>query len=403
LRGRPPYGGHILSHDFVEAALMRRAGYAVYMLPALTGSYEESPPSLIDLAARDRRWCQGNLQHSRLLLTKGLKLASRQHFATGIMGYLASPLWMAQLIVGIILVLQAAYIRPEYFTDEFRLFPTWPRFDPERALELFGITMAVLLAPKLFGLIVALFDGKTRRGCGGALCLITSALFEVVMSAFFAPIMMVIQTGSVMHIVFGRDTGWNPQRRGDGSIPFFSIVRRHRSHMLLGVVTLVAGLIISPSLAAWMSPTIAGLILAIPLSWASGTLAAGLWFKRRHLLQTPEEAEPPPIMQRANALAAELAAHTPDHEDSLKAIHADPHFRELHERFLPPQATRVRGRIDPDRAIAEAKLNDATCLADAMEWIKPRERMILLHDRALIDILARLPAETRAGETLAAE
>ena len=134
LRGRPPFGGHILSHDFVEAALIRRAGYAVYMLPTLGGSYEESPPSLIDLAARDRRWCQGNLQHLRVLPAKGLVLASRQHFVTGIMGYLASPLWMAQLLVGIALVLQASYIRPEYFTADFSLFPAWPRFDAERAL-----------------------------------------------------------------------------------------------------------------------------------------------------------------------------------------------------------------------------------------------------------------------------
>jgi membrane glycosyltransferase len=115
LRGKPPLGGHILSHDFVEAALIRRAGWRVYMLPDLGGSYEESPPSLIDLAARDRRWCQGNLQHMRVITAKGLKLPSRQHFATGIMGYLASPFWLFQLIVGIALVLQTTYIRPEYF------------------------------------------------------------------------------------------------------------------------------------------------------------------------------------------------------------------------------------------------------------------------------------------------
>ena len=92
LRGRPPWGGHILSHDFVEAALMRRAGYAVYMLPTLGGSYEESPPSLIDLSIRDRRWCQGNLQHMRVLFGRGFHWATRQHFLTGIFGYLTSPL-----------------------------------------------------------------------------------------------------------------------------------------------------------------------------------------------------------------------------------------------------------------------------------------------------------------------
>src|SRR3984957_4679470 len=116
LRGRPPFGGHILRHDFVEAGLMLRARYTVYMLPNLGGSYEESPPSLIDLAARDRRWCQGNLQHARIIGARGFRVATGQHLANGIMGYLSSPLWMAQLLVGIVLVLQSHYIRPEYFT-----------------------------------------------------------------------------------------------------------------------------------------------------------------------------------------------------------------------------------------------------------------------------------------------
>ena len=270
LPGRPPFGGHILSHDFVEAGLTLRAGYTVYMLPNLGGSYEESPPSLIDLAARDRRWCQGNLQHARLIGARGFKLATRQHLANGIMGYLASPLWMAQLLVGIVLVLQSHYIRPEYFTKEFSLFPAWPRFDYERALQLFEVTIGVLLAPKFLGLLIALIEPKTRRGSGGALALIASTIAEIIISAAFAAIMMLIQSGSVAQILSGRDTGWNPQRRDDGSIPFKSIARRHRAHTVLGFITLFAAALISPSLIVWMSPTIAGLILSIPLSSASG-------------------------------------------------------------------------------------------------------------------------------------
>ncbi len=230
LSGKPPFGGHIMSHDFVEAALIRRAGWTVYMLPDLQGSYEESPPSLIDLATRDRRWCQGNLQHVRVIGAAGLTLPTRQHFATGIMSYLASPLWLAQLLVGITLVLQTRYVRPEYFTREFSLFPSWPRFDAERALMLFGITMAILLAPKFFGLILALIRSDERRASGGGFRLTVSAIFEIFMSALMAPILMIIQSGAVVQIIFGRDTGWNPQRRDDGSIPFADIVRRHRWH-----------------------------------------------------------------------------------------------------------------------------------------------------------------------------
>ena len=156
LRGKPPFGGHILSHDFVEAALIRRGGWSVYMLPALPGSYEEGPPSLIDLAIRDRRWCQGNLQHSRVMFARGLKWSTRQHFATGIFAYVASPLWLMQLVVGLLLVLQTRFVRPEYFTREFSLYPAWPRFDAERALSLFILTMAVLLVPVVNG--KAVFD-----------------------------------------------------------------------------------------------------------------------------------------------------------------------------------------------------------------------------------------------------
>ena len=209
---------------------MLRAGYTVYMLPGLGGSYEESPPSLIDLAARDRRWCQGNLQHARIIGARGFTLATRQHLANGIMGYLASPLWMAQLLVGIVLVLQSHYIRPEYFTKEFSLFPTWPRFDYERALQLFELTIGILLAPKFLGLAIALIEPRTRRGSGGALALIASTIVEIIVSAALAAIMMLIQSGSVAQILSGRDTGWNPQRRDDGSIPLRSIARRHRAH-----------------------------------------------------------------------------------------------------------------------------------------------------------------------------
>ena len=139
--------------------------------------------------------------------------------------------------------------------------------------------------------------------------------------------MMLIQSGSVAQILSGRDTGWNPQRRDDGSIPFGSIARRHRSHALLGLITLFAAALISPSLVIWMSPTIAGLILSVPLSWASGQLWIGLGMRRIRLLRTPEESSPPEVIQRANALAAELARIGHDHEDALIAIHGDPALR----------------------------------------------------------------------------
>ena len=398
LPGRPPLGGHVLSHDFVEAALMRRAGYAVYMLHDLPGSYEESPPSLFDVAARDRRWCQGNLQHSRIIGGRGLKLATRQHFATGIMSYLASPFWLFQLIVGIALVLQTTYIRPEYFSREFTLFPQWPRFDPERALALFGVTMAVLLAPKFFGVVLMLSNAEGRRRAGGAVRLVASTVIEILLSALMAPILMVIQSGSVFQILLGRDTGWQPQRRDDGSIPLRDIVRRHRWHTVLGLLTGVSAFMIATSLFLWMSPTIVGLILAIPLSWLSGRLGAGLALKRLGLLMIPEETRTPAVVERANALLIENRRLGFDDADGLLALYQDARLRQSHEAMLPPAAARRRGDIDPERVIAQAKIMDAATIHDAVHWLKPKERMVVLHDRALLDQLTRLKPVAEAAE-----
>ena len=398
LKGRPPFGGHILSHDFVEAALMRRAGWAVYMVPGLVGSYEESPPSLIDLAARDRRWCQGNLQHSRVIGSKGFHWATRQHFATGIFSYLASPLWLLQLMVGIVLTLQVTYFRPEYFTTEFSLYPAWPRFDAERSLALFGTTMAILLAPKFFGLLIAMFDSRTRRACGGVIALLVSTIIEVIMSALLAPIMMVIQSGAVFDIIAGRDTGWVTQRRDDGTIPFRDIVRRHRSHVLLGVVAGISAFLIATSLFAWMSPTIVGLVLAVQVSWISGMLSVGNFLKRFNILMTPEERNPPPIAISAGQCSAALAKLDLDHGDPLRLLHGDAALRRQHEIMLPAATPRQRGEIETDRAVAEAKLVEAQTIEEAVSWLKPKERMVVLNDRALLGVLAGLKSgEAQAG------
>ncbi len=401
LRGRPPLGGHILSHDFVEAALIRRAGFAVYMLPNLGGSYEECPPSLIDLSTRDRRWCQGNLQHSRVLAAAGLHPMSRQHLLTGIMAYAASPLWMAQLIAGILIVVQTSYIRPEYFPSGFSLFPAWPRFDPERSLELFALTMTILLLPKIFGLILALIREASRRGAGGALRLILSATFEIVMAALLAPIMMLIQTGHVMHFVFGFDTGWDPQRRDDGSIPFKAIVARHLSHVAMGFLTLIAGLLISPSLVAWMSPTILGLVLAIPLSWGTGLRSVGVALRRAGLLLTPEEHRTPGVIARANQLAEDFAALADGHLRGLYALYANSQYRAFHMANLPHRPKRWNGNMPADWALANAKIADAETIEEAISWLHPKERMAVLLDPALISPFVSLPEKPPCTDTMA--
>jgi membrane glycosyltransferase len=235
-----------------------------------------------------------------------------------------------------------------------------------------------------------LLDRAGRRASGGAIRLALSALIEIVISALTAPILMLIQSGSVFQILLGRDTGWQPQRRDDGSIPTRDIVRRHRWHTALGILAGISAFSIATSLFLWMSPTILGLVLAIPLSWLSGQLGIGLALKRWGLLITPEEARPPPIATRANALQVEHERLGLDDDDSLASLHRDSSLRERHEAMLPPSSPRQRGEIDPDRALAEAKIVEAETIDEAVAWLKPKERMVVLHDRALLDVLKRL-------------
>ena len=188
-----------------------------------------------------------------------------------------------------------------------------------------------------------------------------------------------------LHIVFGFDTGWDPQRRDDGSVPFAAIVRRHRSHVALGVLSAGRGLLISPSLVAWMSPTIAGLMLAILISWATSQRWLGLVFRRAGVLTTPEETTTPPVAKRARALSKALARAGEDDVNGLLAHPRRPGVARTARRAGCRRARpRQRGQITADRASAEAKIADAETIEDAVQWLNRGERLVTLCDRALI-------------------
>jgi membrane glycosyltransferase len=398
LPGQPPFGGPIMSHDFVEAALLRRAGWKVYLVPEITGSYEENPPSLLAFAERDRRWCQGNLQHSRVVSAAGLHWLSRLHLVMGIMSYLASPIWLLFIILGILLALQAHFLRPAYFPKGFALFPTWPIFDPQRALQLFVGTMAVLIAPKVFGYILLLKDRQTMRCWGGALRTGMSVLVEIVLSSLIAPVMMLMQSAEVLGIVTGRDAGWKAQRRDDGSIPFRELVRRHRSHTLCGVILAIVAYSVSPVILAWMSPIVLGLILAIPVSAVTGWQALGKAVRRLGLLATPEEIAPPAVLQRANELACAWATTRPQLTDSFTRLASDAQLRALHAMLLPATPERRKGEYDVDVLLGLAKLDDADSLEEASALLSAREKLAVLGNRAGFERFCQLVMACHAQE-----
>jgi membrane glycosyltransferase len=354
LPGKPPFGGLILSHDFVEAAFVRRGGWAVRMADDLAGSYEHAPPNLIELAARDRRWCQGNLQHLRLLGTAGFHPLSRLHLFMGAMSYLSSPLWLLFLLAGMSLALHAYLVPPDYFLDRWSLFPDWPRIDPERAMMLFGLCMLVLFAPKLLG--TAAFLGE-RGARGLRLGALFSLVTEILLSALVAPIMMFVQTSSVVQILTGRDSGWNPQARDADRVPWGLLWRFHARHMYAGILLAVAAAAISWRLLAWMSPALVGLVLAVPIAAFVGSARVGRALARLGLLTIPEERHPPAIAHAAEAEAVALRG-TGVPPASVAELLADPPALARHLAWLDGPTTRPPGTPDPSLATALLKLAD---------------------------------------------
>jgi membrane glycosyltransferase len=387
LKGRKPFGGFVLSHDFVEAALMRRGGFKVRMATDCGGSWEESPPSLIDVAIRDRRWAQGNLQHMKIIGSAGLSFTSRMHLGVGIMSYLSSPLWLIMLGIGFALAVQSHLIRPEYFNHDFQLFPSWPRFDVELMMNLFWFSMAVLFIPKTLGLIRALFSPRIRRGAGGVIGVTASFFLEAILSALYAPILMLIQCRAVFEILIGRDSGWKPQRR-DGTTTWADAWRFHRRHMALSCVTAVIVWFLSPPLLAWVSPALLGLFLAVPLSRASGSVWLGKMLSRFALLRTPEELETPPLVARRLQLLREADA-VPDDGLRYLARHREARLTHVNGNLARPPDP--RGHPDPNAFTAEQKLMDARSLDEALEWLTPVERVEVAGDARLLNRLALLP------------
>lgn len=208
------------------------------------------------------------------------------------MSYLASPLWLFLLMTGLVLSTVAKYAQPDYFPEGFTLFPAWPVFDPERALRLFTLTMAVLFVPKILGVIAAIFDPVLRRGCGGVTGLIKSLFAESILSALLSPIMMLIQSGFVLDILLGRDSGWKAQKRTEEAPPFSELLYKHAWHIVAGVLIGVLAFLITTKTFLWLSPIVLGLALSAVVSWGTGLVSVGRRAQEWNVFRIPEESKP---------------------------------------------------------------------------------------------------------------
>jgi len=383
LAGRPPFGGHVLSHDFVEAALLRRAGWGVMLADDIESSYEEAPPSLSDVLIRDRRWCQGNLQHARFLFARGLTFASRIHLLTGILSYLSALLWLGVISSGAALAVQAAITAPDYFAEP-SLFPTWPVFDSVRAVRLFVITMGIVLLPKALGWASVMLRPKRWAGFAGPVALSGGVVLETVLSALYAPITMLAQAGIITSVLAGRDAGWRPQRRADAGLAFHDALRAHLSHVLAGAGLIALASATSEGLVYWTAPVTAGLVLAPVLSWISGSDAAGQVLRRAALLRTPEEgAHPPSALVEARDQIERWALN--ERPRSLAALcgRADlfDWFAQHAREDDAPDA------FDPDAVLASEKISRSSEADSLSAWLTDRETWAVLNQTDLLSQL----------------
>jgi membrane glycosyltransferase len=286
IKGKGGMAGPIMSHDFVEAALMRRAGYQVWLVSDLTGSYEQQPPDLLSELQRDRRWCQGNLQNSRLIAEPGIHRVHRAMFAIGAMSYLSAPLWLAFLTFGTVLWISGVAAVPDWHALPAELRSLW------------AWTLCMLFTPRLLGL-AAVFLQRGQQGYGGAAALLRSAAVETVLALLQAPIRMLAHSLFVLVAVTGLKLDWkSPPRHAAGVTwrdaaarlsPMTVVIGLHA----LGIATIQAGALI------WLAPVALPLLLAVPLAVLTSHVALGGWMRARGVLLIPEESRSPAVLRRA--------------------------------------------------------------------------------------------------------
>jgi len=314
LPGRGSLSGEILSHDFVEAALMRRAGWAVWIAYDLAGSYEEMPPNLVDELKRDRRWCQGNLMNFRLFMMKGLHVAHRAVFMSGVMAYVSALLWFAFLVLSTVLIAIHTLTEPKYFLKPYQLFPLWPEWHPEWAISLFGATAALLFLPKLLAMLVVALRGARRFGGGAQL--FASVVSEMLLSALLAPIRMLFHTRFVLLAFLGLKLQWKSPPRQDAETTWRESTMRHGSHTLLGVLWAGAVYWLNPSFLWWLLPVAGALIVSIPVSVYTSRVSLGRRLQHSGLFVIPEELDPPTEI-RAAVMTTDRDAPTPGFVDAV--------------------------------------------------------------------------------------
>ena len=381
LAGDGPLSGEVMSHDFVEAALMRRGGWKVWVADEIDGSYEQVPPNLLAELQRDRRWCHGNLQNSRLMFEPRLHAVHRTAFLTGVLAYASSPLWLAFLLLSTLLFAQTVGSDPTYFTEPYQLFPIWPTANVALMLTLFGLTAVLLLAPKVLSLVALVVRGEAQR-FGGSARLVASALIEFVHSLLLAPVRMLFHTQFVIAALTGWRLDWKSPPRDDASTSWRQAASRHGVHTVLALVWIAAIVATSQAFPWWLSPILAGLLLAIPLSVYTSRVRIGRALRERGLMLTPEESREPRVLREARRAGAGVSKRLA----TLRTAVAEGTVQQRVVSALPPGAPSRAAKAEAEAARIERALRDgpdALAADDGLRLISSRSALAVLHGEAL--------------------
>ncbi len=387
LPGKPPLGGDILSHDFVEAALLGRAGWSIWLAYDLPGSLEETPSSMLEEMKRDRRWCQGNLQHVRLLFTEGLFGAHRALFLNGALSYVSALLWFCFLLLSTTEAVRYALSEPEYFPENVRtLFPQWPVWRPDWALMLLAVTGVILFLPKVLSVVLIFLRGQARL-FGGASRVLFSVPIEIVISSLFAPVRMVFHTRFVITNLMGRTVGWKSQPREDAETGWAEAITHHGGDTLFACAWAALLFWLSPDYFWWVMPVVGALIVSIPVSVLVSKIELGDRVRRLGLFVIPEEVEPPRELLELDDRFAEAKrlqdAKPAPWQDGFALAVVDPGMNAVHRCLLGPKRQLAESIREARREVMERVVRAGPDSAEV------RARRILLSDPAIVEEIHR--------------
>ena len=285
--------GHVLSHDQVEAVLMRRAGYEVRVLAEEGSSFEQNPPTLVEFIRRDLRWCQGNMQYWHFLRMPGLRPVSRYQLVFALLMFLGSPAWIGLLLIG---------------TLGVALAPTpadFMRWDA--GIALLVLVLAMWFAPNIATMIDVLTRPKLRYSFGGGIRFSASFVMTIIFVVLVAPIMWVSHTLFLARLLLGRTIEWGAQARDDHKVPWSLAARSFWPQTVIGLVPLLVLAVAAPSAIPYAFLIAGGPLLSIPLAVVTAAPALGRALIALGLDRLPEETLPPPELRALDLPAIALS------------------------------------------------------------------------------------------------